>query len=102
MATAFGHKFDEVPDQNLTLHEMFRVVGDQLVPRDVRVLKFLYTGVFPDDLRAKIHDGYSFFLALERIGRVDTSNFKYIINVLRILVRQDLIPLVTLRRRKTG
>ena len=102
MASTGNHKIVENFEQNLTLHEMFRVVGDQLMPRDVRVLKFLNTMFLSEDSRSKIHDGFTFLLALEKIGRVDSSNFKYIIYVLRIITRQDLIPFVTLRRRKTG
>ncbi len=73
-----------------------------MTPRDVRVLKFLYTGILSDELRAQVNDGYSFLLALEKIGRVDESNFKHILHVLRIITRHDLLQYVTLRRRKTG
>lgn len=102
MATTSDKLAGSGSERNWTLHEMFHVVGDQLLPRDVRVLKFLYSGIFPESLSTKIKDGFTFFLALERIGRVDESNFKYINNALRMIVRHDLIPLVTLRKRKPG
>ena len=89
-------------EENLTLHEMFRIVGDQMTPRDVRVLKYLYTGILSEDLRGLVHDGYTFLLALEKMGRVDSSNFKHILHVLRIITRHDLLQFVTLRRRKPG
>ena len=86
----------------LSLHDMFRIIGDQLTPTDVRVLQFLYAGLFPDVIRTKFNDGYTFLLALEKIGQVDSSNFKHILHLLRIVNRHDLTQFVTLKRRTTG
>ena len=89
-------------DRNLTLHEMFRVVGDQMTQRDIKVLKYLYNGIFPHTISEKVIDGYSFLLALEKMGKLDSSNFRHLLHALRIVTRHDLIQYVTLRRRKTG
>ena len=89
-------------DENLSLHELFRIVGDQMTTRDIHLLKYLYNGILSEDLKDKINDGFSFLLALEKIGKVDESNFKHLLHVLRITTRHDLIQYVHLRRRKTG
>ena len=81
---------------------MFRIVGDQMTPRDVSVLKFLYSGTLCDELRSQINDGFTFLLALEKKKSVDESNFKSILDLLRIITRHDLTQYVTLRKRRTG
>ena len=86
----------------LSLHEMFRIVGDQLTPTDVRAMQLLNAGLFPDVVRTKFSDGYTFLLALEKIGQVDSSNFKHLFHLLRIVNRHDLTQFVTLKRRTTG
>lgn len=53
-------------------------------------------------LMKKVNDGYDYFMALERAGMVDGTNFGKILHALAITGRQDLLPYVTLRRRKTG
>lgn len=55
----------------------------------------------PKSLMKKVNDGYDYFLALERAGMVDGTNFGKILQALAITGRQDLLPYVTLRRRKT-
>lgn len=87
----------------LALHEMFRIIGDQLTPDDIKALTFIYGGLYhANDFFLQAKDGYSFLLSLERLGRIDESNFKHILELLRILTRQDLVQHLTLRRRKTG
>lgn len=86
---------------SLTLHDMFRVVGDQMTPRDIKVLKFIYNGIMPEDILNKVYDGFSFLLALEKMDRIDETNFKHILDLLRIITRHDLTPYVTLKRRQT-
>ena len=100
MATA--GKMKQNKDENISLHDLFRIIGDQMTTRDIRVLKFLYTGILSDELKDKINDGYTFLLALEKIGKVDESNFKHLLHALRIITRHDLIQYVNLRKRKTG
>ncbi|XP_067676982.1 death effector domain-containing protein-like [Haliotis asinina] len=86
----------------LALHEMFRIVGDQLTPDDIKALTFIYGGLYhANDFFLQAKDGYSFLLSLERLGRIDESNFKHILELLRILTRQDLVQHLSLRRRKT-
>lgn len=89
-------------DEILTLHEMFKIVGDQMTPRDVRVLKFLHTGFLCDELRSQIRDGFTFLLALEKNKRIDESDFKCILDLLKIITRHDLTQYVTLRKRRPG
>ncbi|KAK3107557.1 hypothetical protein FSP39_017296 [Pinctada imbricata] len=84
----------------LSLHEMFRIVGEQMTCRDIRTLKYLYKGIMPADVVCRVHEGYDFLLALERMNRVDETNFKYIMELLRIITRHDLLQYVTLRRRQ--
>ena len=89
-------------DEILTLHEMFRIVGDQMTPREVNILKLLFTGIFSDDTKKQVNDGYSFLLALEKIKRVHASDFGCIQDFLKIIKRQDLVQFVTLRKRRPG
>lgn len=91
----------EKSKDNYTLHELFRVVGDQLTAADVKVMKFLYRDVV-DKNEYKVFDGYTFFLAMEKCGKCDESNFKHLLHLLRIITRHDLTEYVRLRRRKTG
>ncbi|XP_032898508.1 death effector domain-containing protein isoform X2 [Amblyraja radiata] len=85
-----------------SLHRMFQIVGAQLTHRDVRVLSFLFVDVIADYERGLIRSGRDFFLALERQGRCDETNFQHVLQLLRIITRHDLLPYVTLKRRKTG
>ncbi|PKK17218.1 death effector domain containing [Columba livia] len=64
-----------------SLHRMFDVVGAQLTHRDVRVLSFLFVDVIDEAERGAI-----------RSGRVR--------QLLRIITRHDLLPYVTLKRRR--
>uniref|UniRef100_UPI00398F8A22 death effector domain-containing protein-like n=1 Tax=Pristiophorus japonicus TaxID=55135 RepID=UPI00398F8A22 len=84
-----------------SLHRMFQIVGAQLTHRDVRVLSFLFVDVIDDYARGLIRSGRDFFLALERQGRCDESNFRQVLQLLRIVTRHDLLPYVTLGCRKT-
>ena len=101
MAT-IGGRIKQNRDENISLHDLFQIIGNQMTTRDIRVLKFLYTGILSDELKDKINDGYTFLLALEKIGKVDESNFKHLLHALRIITRHDLIQYVNLRKRKTG
>ena len=89
-------------DRLIYLHGMFRIVGDQMSRMDVRVLKFLYRGIFSKDLMSGICDGYRFLLALEKTTVVDDSNFYHLLHLLRKITRHDLTQYVTLRRRQPG
>eukprot|EP00058_Branchiostoma_floridae_P025224 XP_002610714.1 hypothetical protein BRAFLDRAFT_202645 [Branchiostoma floridae] len=86
---------------NYTLHDMFRIVGDQMTDRDLRVLNFLFTDILGEEQRFKIETGLDFFLALEKLNRCDETNFKQILHLLRIITRHDLNHYVQQRRRKT-
>ncbi|XP_054035168.1 death effector domain-containing protein isoform X3 [Dryobates pubescens] len=83
-----------------SLHRMFEVVGSQLTHRDVRVLSFLFVDVIDDYERGRIRGGRDFLLALERQGRCDESNLRQVLQLLRIITRHDLLPYVTLKRRR--
>ncbi|XP_028911346.1 death effector domain-containing protein [Ornithorhynchus anatinus] len=83
-----------------SLHRMFDIVGAHLTHRDVRVLSFLFVDVIDDHERGLIRSGRDFLLALERQGRCDESNFRQVLQLLRIITRHDLLPYVTLRRRR--
>lgn len=83
-----------------SLHRMFDIVGTHLTHRDVRVLSFLFVDVIDDHERGLIRNGRDFLLALERQGRCDESNFRQVLQLLRIITRHDLLPYVTLKRRR--
>lgn len=85
-----------------SLHRMFDIVGTHLTHRDVRVLSFLFVDVIDDHERGLIRSGRDFLLALERQGRCDESNFRQVLQLLRIITRHDLLPYVTLKRRRAG
>lgn len=84
-----------------SLHRMFDIVGAQLTHRDVRVLSFLFVDVIDEYERGGIRSGRDFLLALERQGRCDETNFRHVLQLLRIITRHDLLPYVTLRKRQT-
>lgn len=83
-----------------SLHRMFDIVGTHLTHRDVRVLSFLFVDVIDDHERGLIRNGRDFLLALERQGRCDESNFRQVLQLLRVITRHDLLPYVTLKRRR--
>lgn len=85
-----------------SLHRMFDIVGTHLTHRDVRVLSFLFVDVIDDHERGLIRNGRDFLLALERQGRCDETNFRQVLQLLRIITRHDLLPYVTLKRRRAG
>lgn len=85
-----------------SLHRMFDIVGTHLTHRDVRVLSFLFVDVIDDYERGMIRTGRDFLLALERQGRCDETNFRQVLQLLRIITRHDLLPYVTLKRRRAG
>jgi len=85
-----------------SLHRMFDIVGAQLTHRDVRVLSFLFVDVIDEYERGGIRSGKDFLLALERQGRCDETNFRHVLQLLRIITRHDLLPYVTLRKRQSG
>ncbi|KAK1898232.1 Death effector domain containing protein [Dissostichus eleginoides] len=84
-----------------SLHRMFDIVGAQLTHRDVRVLSFLFVDVIDEYERGGIRSGKDFLLALERQGRCDETNFRHVLQLLRIITRHDLLPYVTLRKRQS-
>ncbi|XP_023600366.1 death effector domain-containing protein isoform X2 [Myotis lucifugus] len=83
-----------------SLHRMFDIVGTHLTHRDVRVLSFLFVDVIDEHERGLIRNGRDFLLALERQGRCDETNFRQVLQLLRIITRHDLLPYVTLKRRR--
>ncbi|KAM9786306.1 death effector domain-containing protein [Neosynchiropus ocellatus] len=83
-----------------SLHRMFDIVGAQLTHRDVRVLSFLFVDVIDEYERGAIRSGRDFLLALERQGRCDETNFRHVLQLLRIITRHDLLPYVTFRKRQ--
>lgn len=85
-----------------SLHHMFDIVGAQLTHRDVRVLSFLFVDVIDEYERGGIRNGRDFLLALERQGRCDETNFRHVLQLLRIITRHDLLPYVTLKKRQSG
>ncbi|RMB93944.1 hypothetical protein DUI87_29680 [Hirundo rustica rustica] len=76
------------------------IVGAQLTHRDVRVLSFLFVDVLDEAERGRIRSGRDFLLALERQGRCDESNLRQLLQLLRIITRHDLLPYVSLKRRR--
>ncbi|XP_070534921.1 death effector domain-containing protein-like [Ptychodera flava] len=84
-----------------SLHDVFRIVADQLTQRDLEIIRSFYPRALSESEKAKILDGFGLFLALEKNGLCDASNFKQILELLRITSRHDLIPYLTLKRRKT-
>lgn len=85
-----------------SLHEMFCVVSSHLTLDDFEVLKALYIGSSVNDDRGRINSPSDLFFAMERSGLCDSSNFKEILNFLRLITRHDLMPFVTRRKRKRG
>ncbi|OCT69466.1 hypothetical protein XELAEV_18040777mg [Xenopus laevis] len=83
-----------------SLHHMFDIIGTHLTHRDVRVLSFLFVDVIDDYERGMIRSGRDFLLALERQGRCDETNFRQVLQLLRIITRHDLLPYVTLKRKR--
>lgn len=85
-----------------TLHEMFTIVGSRMTQRDINILKYLYNGIMPQRIIGRVKDGVEFLLGLEKMNRVDETNFKYVVDLLRMISRHDLLQFVTLRKRKPG
>ena len=101
---ATKRKSDQNIENNLTLHDVFHNVGDQLNVREVSILKQLYSckNLMPPELVKLINNGYDLFIALEKMQRIDPTNFRNVLSVLRALSRQDLMQFVSLKRKKTG
>ncbi|XP_070963962.1 death effector domain-containing protein-like [Oncorhynchus clarkii lewisi] len=106
--TPSSGRFEPWPEEDVdnayglySLHRMFDIVGAQLTHRDVRVLSFLFVDVIDEYERGGIRSGRDFLLALERQGRCDETNFRHVLQLLRIITRHDLLPYVTLRKRQT-
>uniref|UniRef100_A0A3Q0SCL6 Death effector domain-containing 1 n=1 Tax=Amphilophus citrinellus TaxID=61819 RepID=A0A3Q0SCL6_AMPCI len=78
----------------LSLHEVFEVVGSQLTETDIEVLSFLLdeTCVVPSPQ----------LLKLERRGYLSDGNLEPLLQLLRVLTRHDLLPLVSHKKRRTG
>lgn len=85
-----------------TLHEMFTIVGSRMTQKDINILKYLYNGIMPQRIIGRVKDGVEFLLGLEKMNRVDETNFKYVVDLLRMISRHDLLQYVTLRKRKPG
>uniref|UniRef100_A0A8C9A800 Death effector domain-containing protein n=1 Tax=Prolemur simus TaxID=1328070 RepID=A0A8C9A800_PROSS len=83
-----------------SLHRMFEIVGTHLTHKDVCMLYFLIFDVIDDDQRGRIRSGCDLFLALERQGCCEESNFRQMLQLLSIITRHDLLPYVTLKRRR--
>ncbi|XP_061191575.1 death effector domain-containing protein-like [Saccostrea echinata] len=83
-----------------TLHEMFTIVGSRMTQKDINILKYLYNGIMPQRIIGRVKDGVEFLLGLEKMNRVDETNFKYVVDLLRMISRHDLLQYVTLRKRK--
>ncbi|OWK06390.1 hypothetical protein Celaphus_00011831 [Cervus elaphus hippelaphus] len=77
-----------------SLHRMFDIGGD------VCVLSFLFVDVIDDHERGLIRNGRDVLLALERQDRCEESNFRQVLQLLCIITRHDLMPYVTLKRRR--
>ncbi|KFO69894.1 Death effector domain-containing protein [Cuculus canorus] len=99
-AQAWPEERDDRKHGLYSLHRMFDIVGTHLTHRDVRVLSFLFVDVIDDYERGMIRSGRDFLLALERQGRCDETNFRQVLQLLRIITRHDLLPYVTLKRRR--
>uniref|UniRef100_A0A8C8Z103 Death effector domain-containing protein n=1 Tax=Prolemur simus TaxID=1328070 RepID=A0A8C8Z103_PROSS len=83
-----------------SLHRMFDIVGTHLTHTDVRLLFFLFLDATDEQERGRIQNGRDFFLALERQGCCDESNFRQVRQLLTLIARHDLLPYVTLKRRR--
>ncbi|XP_013414953.1 death effector domain-containing protein [Lingula anatina] len=81
-----------------SLQDMYRDIGNQLAYRDLISMKIFYFGSLRQG--AHINDGYSMMMELERAGRIDESDFSELKEYLRKCRRHDLLPYVTLRKRK--
>ena len=68
MATTLG-RMKKNTDENISLHDLFQIIGNQMTTRDIRVLKFLYTGILSDELKDKINDGYTFCWPLKKLEK---------------------------------
>lgn len=55
---------------------------------------------FPEILKPK--NGLELLFELERRGYCDEGNFRHLLQLLRVLTRHDLLPYVSLRRRRPG
>lgn len=62
------------------------------------VLSFLFVDVIDDHERGLIRNGRDVLLALERQDRCEESNFRQVLQLLRIITRHDLLPYVALKR----
>ncbi|KAF3859888.1 hypothetical protein F7725_000143, partial [Dissostichus mawsoni] len=91
---------EEAVDNSHGLYSL-TAFGAQLTHRDVRVLSFLFVDVIDEYERGGIRSGKDFLLALERQGRCDETNFRHVLQLLRIITRHDLLPYVTLRKRQS-
>ena len=83
----------------LSKHELLKIIGDQLTTKNVKDLVEKHNDVLKGSLGPLVVDGYSFFLALESVGNVDTSD---ILKILAMVGRMDLAQFANYRRRKTG
>ena len=87
-----------------TLHELIHIIGDQLTPRDVKMLKILgrIGKLVHPRLLSRVHDGFTFLNSLERSNNLTETNFRHLLDCLSIICRQDLSYLCHLRKRKPG
>ncbi|KAK7887011.1 hypothetical protein WMY93_026632 [Mugilogobius chulae] len=113
----------------LSLHEIFEIVGTQLTETDIEVLSFLLNetctqthpldpagwtvepsednpddaGQSPQQLFAshKPKSGLELLLELENRGYITEGNLEPLLQLLRVLTRHDLLPFVSLKKRRT-
>ncbi|XP_027713961.1 DNA-binding death effector domain-containing protein 2 isoform X1 [Vombatus ursinus] len=94
-----------------SLHRMFQVVGAQLTEQELSVLSFLLDEALPapEDGEPRLapvggpgrppaRSGLEFLLELERRGQCDEAHLGPLMQLLRVLARQDLLPRLSLKR----
>ncbi|ELT99737.1 hypothetical protein CAPTEDRAFT_161793, partial [Capitella teleta] len=82
-----------------SLHDLFRIIGDQLTLSDLRTLTTLYKPFLGEDFSRRVRDGFSFLLALEKSSLVDETNLSEVLRVLKCTTRHDLLHLVSLTKK---
>lgn len=103
MASTSYFDVDEDYPEYSSLHQMFKIVGDQITETDLRTLKLLTYSIVRDDIVLRAKDGFTFLLALEKIGKVDQTNFHFLAEIINQHTdRHDLLHFLSLKRRKTG
>ncbi|XP_043848425.1 DNA-binding death effector domain-containing protein 2 [Dromiciops gliroides] len=94
-----------------SLHRMFQVVGAQLTEQELSALSFLLDEALPAPPegepspaaagapgRPPARSGLELLLELERRGQCDEAHLGPLMQLLRVLARQDLLPRLSLKR----